>query len=301
MVDRMRTAFVEEVSSNYTTDLERCHKFIVQAADAGCDAVKFQLFRIDELFAPEILAKREDIRRRKMWELPTNFLPELSDLCHQKQIKFSCTPFYLNAVDELAPYVDFYKIASYELLWDDLLKRCAKTQKPIVLATGMADLSEIDHAADVLRLAGAGDITLLHCVSQYPCKVEECNLAAIETLRHRYGVNAGWSDHSANAGVIYRAVGKWQASMVEFHLDIDGKGEEFGFGHCWLPNKIGRVMTDIRSGNFDRNAGKTADGYGKKIPVDSEQTEKQWRADPSDGLRPLLKIREEFRGSCQQE
>jgi sialic acid synthase SpsE len=130
--------FIAEVSSNHYRDLDRSFAFIDAAAKAHCGAVKFQLFKIDQLFAPEILEKSEAHRRRKDWELPVEFLPQLARRCVENQIQFSCTPFYLAAVDELEPYIDFYKIASYELLWDDLLGACARTRKPVILSTGMA-------------------------------------------------------------------------------------------------------------------------------------------------------------------
>ena len=146
----MPTQFIAEVSSNHHRDLERCFDFIDTAARIGCDAVKFQLFKIDQLFAPEILDKSETHRKRKDWELPTDFLTELAKRSADQGIQFSCTPFYLAAVAELEPHVDFYKIASYELLWDDLIRACARTGKPLI-STGMATLFEIQHAVDIAR------------------------------------------------------------------------------------------------------------------------------------------------------
>ena len=216
------------------------------------------------------------------------FLPEIAARCRQVRIQFACTSFYLKAVDELFPYVDIYKIASYELLWDDLLKACAQTGKPVVLSTGMATLDEVKRAVDVLRSAGCQDLTLLHCVSGYPVPANECNLAAIETLRQACDCPVGWSDHSVNPGVIYRAVHRWGASMVEFHLDLEGTGEEYQIGHCWLPEQIRPVIEAVQIG-FE------ADGSGEKVPAPSELPDRDWRADPSDGLRPLLKTREAWR------
>ena len=125
----MKLNFIAEVSSNHSKNLDRCIEFINRSADIGCNSVKFQLFKIDKLFAPEILQRSGELAKRKKWELPLDFLEPLSEQCKKRAIKFSCTPFYLEAVDELLPYVDFYKIASYELLWDDLLSACAKTTK----------------------------------------------------------------------------------------------------------------------------------------------------------------------------
>ncbi len=287
----MTPLFIAEVSSNHHRDLARCLAFIDRAAEVGCDGVKFQLFRIDELFAPEVLAASETHRKRKDWELPVAFLPELAKRCREKNILFSCTPFSLNAVDELLPYVDFYKIASYELLWHDLIAACAATGKPVVLSTGMATMEEVVDAVQVLVDGACPRITVLHCVSGYPTPVAECNLASIATLERelvarfpKAFISCGWSDHTVSPAALYRAVHRWQAKMIEFHLDLDGTGEEYSAGHCWLPGEIGRVIETIRKGE-------TADGDGRKLPATSERADRDWRADPADGLRPLKALR----------
>ena len=279
----MNINFIAEVSSNHSSDLDRCLDFIDCAADMGCDAVKFQLFKIDELFAPEILAKSEKHRMRKQWELSPTFLPALSERCLMKGIQFSCTPFYLAAVDELQPYVDFYKVASYELLWDDLLIACARTGKPVIISSGMANLEEIKHAVKILRENNCKP-TILHCTSAYPTPYNEANLSAIETIRIATNGDVGWSDHTVNSGVIHRAIHKYDAKVVEFHLDLDGKGDEFKSGHCWLPEQMKSVIRQVREAM-------NADGDGIKEPVSSEIPDLLWRADPSDGLRPFKSIR----------
>ena len=280
----MGVKFIAEVSSNHSRDLKRCLDFIDCAAEIGCDAVKFQLFRIEELFAAEVLAANEKLRRRREWELPVSFLPELAGRCREKNIEFSCTPFYLEAVEELHPYVDFFKVASYELLWNDLLVKCAQSGKPVILSTGMATLDEVNTAVAVLRNAGCSDLTLLQCVSGYPAPPEECNPSVIETLGSATGCPVGWSDHSVSPGVVHRAVHRWGACAVEFHLDLDGLGDEFQTGHCWLPAQIASVITEVRTG-----AG--ADGDGVKKPSPKEAPDREWRADPEDGLRPLKATR----------
>ena len=87
-----------------------------------------------------------------------------------------------------------------------------------------------------------------------------------------------------SAAVLHRAVQRWEATVVEFHLDLEGEGEEFGSGHCWLPQQIGPVIEAIR-------LGEQADGSGVKQPAAVELPDRDWRADPSDGLRPLQSIR----------
>lgn len=283
------TRFIAEVSSNHHQSLERCLAFVEAAARIGCDAVKFQLFRIEQLFAPEILSRSESHRQRKQWELPLEFLPPLAQRCEELGIAFSCTPFHLQAVRDLEPYVAFFKIASYELLWHDLIRACSATGKPLILSTGMATLAEVQEAVAAARHAGCHDLTLLHCISGYPTPAEQCNLAAIQTLRQATGCSVGWSDHSVSPAVLYRAVQRWQATVVEFHLDLEGEGEEFGSGHCWLPQQIQPVIEAIR-------LGEQSDGSGLKEPVGVELPDRDWRADPSDGLRPLIRMRSASHG-----
>jgi sialic acid synthase SpsE len=280
--------FVAEVSSNHHRDLSRCLAFVDTAAAIGSTAVKFQLFRVNELFAPEAFAHKPDLRDREAWELPIEYLPALAARCRERGVRFGCTPFYLGAVNALVPHVDFLKIASYELLWTGLLRACAATGKPVVLATGMAVLDEITTAVRTLRDAGCRDLTLLHCVSGYPAPVAECNLSAIPKLARACSCVVGWSDHSVSPAVIYRAI-RWGATTIEFHLDLDGTGDEFSTGHCWLPEQMRAVIETVRTGE-------RADGTGEKVPAPSELRDREWRADPGDGLRPLRKTREGLAG-----
>jgi len=279
--------FISEISSNHNKSLERSLKLIEASAESGCSAVKFQLFKIDKLFSVEVLSQSEKHRKRKEWELPVEFIPELSKKCKELGLKFSCTPFYIEAVSQLEPYVDFYKIASYELLWDDLLIEVAKTRKEIILSTGMASLSEIKHAVDVLRANDCSKLTLLHCISAYPTPYQQANLSAIKTIRDHTSCDVGWSDHTADPIVIHRAISKWNAKTIEFHIDLDGKGGEAGIGHCWLPHQIKKVI-------FDANRSLLADGDGIKAPVKAEFNDRLWRADPTDGLRPMKEIRDKW-------
>jgi sialic acid synthase SpsE len=281
------TRFIAEVSSNHHKDLNRCKDFIAASADIGCDAVKFQLFKIDNLFAPEILAVSEQHRSRREWELPVEFLPELRKCCDDHTIEFSCTPFYLEAVDQLAPYVHFFKIASYELLWTDLLAACAESGLPIVLSTGMASLEEIDRAVATLSKHGAKQVTLLHCVSAYPTPISDCNLSVLGSYRDRYNTQVGWSDHSVSPAVLSRAVHHWQADTIEFHLDLDREGAEYQSGHCWLPEEIAPIIAAAKSSS-------AIDGTATKQLAASEAPDREWRADPLDGLRPLASCRTRF-------
>ena len=116
-------------------------------------------------------------------------------------------------------------------------------------------------------------------------------LSAIAAIRETTGLPTGWSDHTRRPAVIERAVHHWGASTVEFHLDLDGGGAEYAAGHCWLPGEIAPVIARIRESFI-------ADGSGFKGPQPSELADRDWRADPYDGMRPLRHIRAQWVGAA---
>lgn len=286
--------FIAEVSSNHNQSLKRCKKFIDIASKIGCYAIKFQLFKIDELFSKEVLKKYKTHRDRKKWELPVKYLPILSSYAKKKGLKFGCTPFYMDAVKILKPYVDFYKIASYELLWLDLFNECINTKKKLIFSTGMSTQKEVEKIFRLLKKKKFKNFSIMRCNSAYPTTYKNANLKSIESLKiltkkffPNYNNEIGWSDHTCSPAIIYRAINKFDAKLIEFHLDLDEKGREFHNGHCWLPNEIEEVIKNV-------NIGLISDGNGNIIPSKSEKKEKNWRADPSDGLRPLKFIRKKI-------
>jgi len=279
--------FIAEISSNHNGDKKRCLDLIRAAAACGCWGVKFQLFRIEHLFAPEILQQSETHRLRRRWELPLHFLPDLAACARTEGLALGCTPFDLEAVDILAPHVDFLKVASYELPWLNLIRKCGETGLPLMMSCGMADEKEISQAVDVARSTGISDLTVFHCVSNYPVAAANCNLAATAALKNLFpDAEIGWSDHSVDPGVVFRAISHWNCDAVEFHFDLEGQGDEFGAGHCWLP----RQMQPLIEGR-EYEADPLCDGRQEVCPTSSEKDERLWRADPSDGLRPTLAVR----------
>jgi sialic acid synthase SpsE len=278
--------FIAEVSSNHNSNLKRCLKFIDTAKDIGCDAVKFQLFKIDQLFHSSILKKRRDIKNRKKWELPISFIKKISQHCKKRKILFGCTPFYLEGVDLLDKYVDFFKIASYELLWDELFIKCIKKKKHIIFSTGMATGAEIKKKLKLFKKFNFKNYSILHCVSSYPAPINSVNLNSINYLKKltKNKINIGWSDHTNEDAIIYNAIFAYDAKIIEFHLDIDKKGKEFHFNHCWLPHRIKKIIKISRQK-------KEISGKNYKIISNTEKIERDWRADRSDGLRPLKKLR----------
>jgi sialic acid synthase SpsE len=290
------TRFIAEIGSNHNRDLGRALALVEESAHAGAQAVKLQVFRVEDLFAPEVLASRGDLRDRRAWELPPRLLEPIAERCRALDLELGATAFGLWAIDELAPYVAFFKVASYELLWLESIRRVAATGRPLVLSTGMASVTEIDAAVAVAREAGCEDLRLLHCVSGYPTPPEQCNLAAIGALRERYGCPVGWSDHSARFEVVRRAVARWGASDVELHVDLDGAGFETG-AHNWTPAALAKLIHALAAPGSDGAVAAATDGDGVKRPMPIEQPDIAWRADPSDGLRPLLATRAAFRAA----
>lgn len=283
-MDKKFPKYIAEVSSNHGQDLDRIIEFIDTSADIGCDAVKFQLFRVEKLFSPEAIQNIPSIIDRKKWELPLKFLPEIKSRCVEKNILLGCTPFYLEAVDQLCEYIDFFKIASYELLWLELIKKCAQMPQPLIISTGMATMEEVQNAYGVVSACGKKDIAFMHCESSYPVRIDEANLASIKFLKERLKCSIGWSDHSRELSVVLRAALKWDADILEFHLDLDATGAEFSSGHCWLPKELATAISLIEGA-------RKADGIAGKFPGLGENHDRNWRADPSDGLRPLKRIR----------
>ena len=152
--------------------------------------------------------------------------------------------FYIDAVKELKPYVDFYKISSYEILHKELLVQCAKTKKPVIISTGMANFSEVKEATKTLKNNGCKKITVLHCVSSYPAKITDCNLNSIKYLSKKLKCENVADDHSRNPMVINEVISQFNVKFIELHIDIEGKGYEFNQGQCWLPAEL-KELTDF--------------------------------------------------------
>lgn len=271
--------FIAEIGSNHCGNLDRIYKLIDTAKDIGADAVKFQLFRAEQLWSDP-----ETQKKMHRWELPEEYIPEISIYCKKIGIEFGCSVFFLGAVNILYPYVDWYKIGSFELLWLDLIKAVAKTGKPVILSTGMGTDEEIDNAIwEVENWNNLCELTLLHCNSSYPATPKDCGLAKIKQLHMRsaysYSATVGWSDHTRHPGVIYAAIAQG-AEVIEFHVDLeDGQGWEYSMGHCWLPSEIKPVINNIRIGEMASQ------------PSEQDLSELRQQRTDMDGMRPMKQYR----------
>lgn len=265
--------FIAELGANHNGDPMRLIELIDTAANVGCDGVKVQLFDADKVFAPEVMEKSETHRSRRAWLFPIQWLKGAAEWAHLRDMELGASVYALEDIPVAAEHCDFLKISSYDLLRLDLIKACAETGKPLVISTGMATK---DQVGDAVRAVGnTNNLTLLHCVSAYPTPPEATALGRIDVLRCDFDVLTGLSDHSRNPGIICEAFWCEQADPIEFHLDLeDGEGLEYG-DHCWKPSEIAPVIACCQETTTIKSS------------VKLQFKESLWRADPSDGLRPM--------------
>ncbi len=268
-----KTTIIAEVGSNYNGSLETAREYIRAAKAGGADAVKFQTIRKDRLVSPRIWSEG-GIVDNPVWslfasqELPDDWHFSLKETADREGIEFLSTPFYLEAVDLLERVgVGRFKIASGDLTFLPLLEAVGRTGKPVLLSTGASTLEEIRSSLEVLRRSGAGEITLLHCVSNYPPRWDEMNLRAIATLRETFGAPVGISDHSPGS-LVPIASAALGASVIEKHVTFDRSlpGPDHPF--AMTLEEFAEMARQIR---FLEQAL----GTGEKIPVEAEQAKRQ--------------------------
>jgi len=270
----MPVEFIAEIGLNHNGDLNRAKELIEQSALAGFDAVKFQFQQIDKMFRPEVLAKRPDIRDRRKYDFSLAWLPVLKNICRENQVKFYISCYRAEQVPLVTNYVDGLKISSYDLLNRSLLEAVSYTNLLVFVSTGMAEMREVISA--IMALDG-NVLALFHCVSQYPTQIEQADLWRMIALSV-FDLPVGYSDHTANFGVVQRAVNRYSARFIELHIDLDDhQGAEFAGGHCWTVTSTAMLIGSVRDGEQADGT----EGLGR-----TDNTERDWRAD-EDGLRPM--------------
>jgi N-acetylneuraminate synthase len=203
---------------------------IQTAKDAGADAVKLQTYTPDTITIDcdnEYFQIKGTIwEGRRLYDLygeaymPWEWQPELKQIADQLDMALFSTPFDETAVDFLEKMdIPAFKIASCELIDLPLVRRVARTGKPVILSTGMATLSEIDDAVRMVRETGNNQIALLKCTSSYPATPEEMNLRTIPHLSQAFGLPVGLSDHTLGIPIAIAAV-TLGACIVEKHFTL---------------------------------------------------------------------------------
>lgn len=222
---------VAEMSGNHNGDIGRAFRILDAAKGAGADAVKIQTYRADTITidhsGPGFVVDGGLWDGRRLFELydeahtPWDWHAPIFEYGRKIGITVFSSPFDATAVDLLEDLgAPAYKIASPELIDLPLIRRVARTGKPILMSTGMATLEEIAEAIDAARGAGATEIVVLHCTAAYPAPPEEANLATIAEIARRFDVIAGLSDHTLGTVVpgIAIALG---ADVIEKHFTLD--------------------------------------------------------------------------------
>jgi N-acetylneuraminate synthase len=219
--------FIAEIGINHNGDLETCKKLIDLAADAGCDAVKFQKREIDTVYTPEYLASH----RQSPWgttqraqkeglEFGKAEYDEIDRYCKERGILWSASAWDVESQKFLQLYnLPFNKVASAMLTHTELLQIIASEKKHTFISTGMSTTQDIDNVIEIFEAAEC-PFTLFHCVSTYPCKDEDCNINLIKTLRDNYDVPIGYSGHESGILPSLLAVAMG-ACALERHITLD--------------------------------------------------------------------------------
>lgn len=221
---------IAEAGINHNGSLEIAKKLVKIASKAGADAVKFQTFFTDKLVtknAPKAYHQKTSCIKESQYEMLKKL--ELTKKDHQKLMSYAnkfgiiflSTPYDQESADFLEELgVHAFKIASSSLTSIPFIKHIARKKKPIIISTGMATISEIDEAIQTIKKTGNKKIILLHCTSNYPAKIENVNLRAMLTLKRKFNLLVGYSDHTLenSVSIIATALG---AVIIEKHFTSD--------------------------------------------------------------------------------
>jgi N-acetylneuraminate synthase len=247
---------IAEAGVNHNGSLDVARRLAEAAKETGADAVKFQTFRTEALVARG--AQKAAYQRRetnpeesqfdmlKRLELDTASHAELMAHCRQMGIAFLSSPFDEDSADLLENLgVERFKLGSGELTNLPLLAHVAAKGKPVILSTGMATLGEVEAALETLHKHGVTDVTLLHCVTEYPTPVEQVNLRAMLTLRAAFGVPVGYSDHTEGTEIAIAAVALG-ARVIEKHFTLDRHLPGPDHKASLEPDEFARMVNAIR-------------------------------------------------------
>lgn len=266
-----QTTIICEIGLNHQGDLCIAKKLIDVCAGAGVDFVKFQK-RTPELCVPE---DQKSIPRETPWgvmtylayrekmEFGTDEYNEIDSHCKSRGIKWTASAWDIPSYDFLLDYnLDFIKIPSALLTDTHFLKLVSLGDVPVILSTGMSTIEMIDEA---VRILGDKILCLMHCTSTYPAKTDELNLRCIRTLRNRYGIPVGYSNH--HPGLIYMPVAvSMGAEFIETHVTLDRSMFGSDQAASIEPEGIYRLVKYIRG--VERSLGNgIKEIYDSELPI----------------------------------
>lgn len=247
---------IAEAGVNHNGSLELAKQLALEAKRAGADIVKFQTAKLESLVSKKAAMAeyqkqntgKEESQKDMLARLLLGFddFVELEKYCQSIGIRFLSTPFDLESItflDKLG--CDIWKVPSGEVTNLPYLEKIAQTHKPIILSTGMCTIPEVEECLDVLHNNGAGEITLLHCTTQYPTPYEAVNLKAMSTLREHFNCSVGYSDHTAGIEVPIAAVAMG-AIVIEKHFTLDKNMEGPDHKASLEPHELKAMVESIR-------------------------------------------------------
>jgi N-acetylneuraminate synthase len=264
---------IAEAGVNHNGESDKAHQLVETAAKTGANAVKFQTFLAEKLATPD--APKAEYQKQttgttesqyemlRQLELSPEMHRELMDHCQELGILFLSSPFDEDSADVLAKLdVAAYKVPSGEITNFPLLAHIARKNRPMIVSTGMAYMSEVEAAVRVIEDAGNTEIILLHCVSNYPASPEDINLRAMASMSAAFRVPVGYSDHTPGIEIPISAVALG-ARVIEKHLTLDRNLPGPDHRASLEPSEFGTLVQAIRSVE-------SALGDGRKIPAASE-------------------------------
>ena len=236
------TFIIAEVGSNHGGKLHQAKKLIDVAAEGRVDAVKFQLFKAENLYSENDAM----FAVMKANELPQAWVGELAEYAKSRGLMFIASPFDEESIDHLYKVgVPAYKWASSETINLPLLRSAASKKKPMLIATGMCDLADIGAAVEVVYAAGNRDIVLLHCTALYPAKPSQVNLRMMDTMKDVFRLPVGLSDHTLGFVITVAAVARG-ACVIEKHFTLSRKLPGPDHSYALEPNELKQMVDAIR-------------------------------------------------------
>lgn len=256
---KQHTLIIAEAGVNHNGDLQMAKRLVDAAAAAGADLVKFQTFNASRQVTRS--AKKADYQIQttdstesqhtmlQRLELSEAMHHELIEHCANRQIGFFSTGFDIECVDLLVRMgQEQFKIPSGEITNLPYLRHIGRLGKKVILSTGMATLSEIEAAIEVLEQAGTprSKLTVLHCTTEYPTPMSEVNLRAMQSIHAAFGVDVGYSDHTQGIEVSIAAVAMG-ASVIEKHFTLDRTLPGPDHQASLEPAELSALVTAIRN------------------------------------------------------
>lgn len=248
---------IAEVSANHGHEFEKAVEIIKAAKEAGADAVKLQTYTPDTITID--CDNRYFMIKGTIWEgknlyklygeayTPWEWQPRLKKIADRLKMDLFSTPFDFTAVDFLEKMnVPAYKVASFELVDIPLIRKIARTGKPVIMSTGMSTVTEIRDAVKAVRAEGNSQIALLKCTSEYPANPEDMNLRTIPDMRKRFGVAIGLSDHTLGIAASVAAV-SLGACIIEKHITMSRKEPGPDSSFSLEPAEFKELVREIRT------------------------------------------------------